>query len=396
MSAVELAKDLKVIVDEIKTDEYLSILLNHTISQLEHLSDFESLLCRTYENKKIAPLLKRIKNKIDSNDGNINLEKCFGDFVDLYSSCETLYHSFVSKTPLFKKLEQNLTDSFNEKIEEYDEAFNKKNTEFSNKLTSLQTALGQAQTNSSAIETIHKNATTLGNSITTMEAEYKTAKNNYTEQKTKYDELILSITKKEQEIEKLKSEIREIKTNNSNELEELREELETEKEKIKDILGLANMASMAKAFLDRKKELYKPIYWSAFWRNLGLILLFSGISALLYFEFSNTFDYIRFLSRLPLSLPLIWLVWTNAQRNNHLVRVQEEYAYKAAVATAFEGYQRKVDETEDRDLKKLLLELSIKNMGDDPVRLFDKNVKNSPFETVLEKLCPIKNKKEDA
>lgn len=342
MSAVELAKELKVIVDKNKTDEYLSTLLNHTISQLEYLSDSNSLLCRTYENKKITPLLKRIKNKIDSNDGDINLEKCFSDFVNLHFLCETLYHSFVTKTPLFKELEQNLTNSFNKKMEEYDNAFNKKDAEFSNKLTSIQTALGQAQTNSSAIETIRNNAVTSGNSISNVESEYKTAKNNYTEQKTKYDALISSITNKEQEIEKLKNEIKEIKINQSNELENLLAELEAEKEKIKDILGLANMASMAKAFLDRKKELNKPILDSARWRNWGLILLFIGISALLGFELYNTFDYIRFLSRLPLSLPLIWLVWTNTQRNNHLVRVQEEYAYKAQLLLHLKGISVKL------------------------------------------------------
>ena len=63
-----------------------------------------------------------------------------------------------------------------------------------------------------------------------------------------------------------------------------------------------------------------------------------------------------------------------------MVRVQEEYAYKASVAIAFEGYQRKVDEINDVDLKKLLLELSVTNMGNNPVNLFDKNTKNSPFE----------------
>lgn len=34
-------------------------------------------------------------------------------------------------------------------------------------------------------------------------------------------------------------------------------------------------------------------------------------------------------------------------------------------------------------------------MGDDPVRLFDKNVKNSPFETVFEKIFNTKSKKDD-
>ena len=117
------------------------------------------------------------------------------------------------------------------------------------------------------------------------------------------------------------------------------------------------------------------------WRNIGLLAMSIIILIILASEWEqNSFDYFRFFSRLPVVMPLLWLVWSNSQRNNHLVRVQEEYAYKAAVAIAFEGYQRKVDEINDVDLKKLLLELSVTNMGNNPVNLFDKNTKNSPFE----------------
>ncbi|THA19146.1 hypothetical protein D3M83_01435, partial [Rodentibacter pneumotropicus] len=83
---------------------------------------------------------------------------------------------------------------------------------------------------------------------------------------------------------------------------------------------------------------------------------------------------------LPMITPLVWLVWVNSQRNAHLVRIQEEYAHKASVALAFEGYQRKVEELDDPNIKKLLLELSVYNLGENPVNLFDKNVKSSPVE----------------
>ncbi|HDR1190445.1 TPA: hypothetical protein QB271_001185 [Pasteurella multocida] len=395
MDAVQLAKELKVIVVKNQTDEYLTKLFDNTISKLEDLSAINSSIIRTYEHKEITPILNSIKNGISSNEEEINLENHLSEFIELYSIVERLHAAFVENSPLVKELVGKLDNSFNEKIAEFDAAFNKKDTDFSSKLTSIQTALGNAQANASSIETMYRNASTSSSAIANMESEYNTEKTNYIEQKNMYDDLISSIKSKEKEIENLKTEIDEIKDKKSTELNNLQNELEAEKEKIKDILGLANMASMAKSFLDRKKELDAPIESSAEWRNWGLIILFAGISGLLYFEFYIGFDYVRFVSRLPLSLPLIWLIWTNTQRNNHLVRVQEEYAYKAAVATAFEGYQRKVDELEERDLKKLLLELSVRNMGDNPVRLFDKNVKNSPFEFLFEKLSPEKNKKED-
>lgn len=386
MHAIELAKEIKVAIENTELDDkYLITLFNHSIAQLEYLSKIDSLLCKIYEEKKIIPLLNKIRNKLD--DSNTSIEKIYNEFVELYSRCENLHATFVEKTPLFEDLEKEINDSLNNKIEEYDDKFNKQNAEFSKKLTDIQTSLGIAQTNSAAIETLYKNATASGNAITSIESEYNSAKNDYTNQKTKYDELILSIEKKENEIE-------EIKNKKSTELDSLQKELDNEKEKIKDILGSANMASMAKSFLERKNELKKPIQTSERWKNWGLILLFTGILGILIYELYIGFDYARFTYHLPVTLPLVWLVWTNTQRNNHLIRVQEEYAYKAAVAIAFEGYQRKVDESEDKDLKALLLELSVRNMGDNPVRLFDKNVKNSPFESIFEKIFPEKNKKE--
>lgn len=229
--------------------------------------------------------------------------------------------------------------------------------------------------------------------ISEIKSEFDTVKTNYSEQKIKYDELI-------KEIELQKDEIDKTKSDKESELNEVLKELNLEKEKIQDILGSANMASMAKSFLDRKKELDTPIKDSSNWRNGGLVGMAVMIILLILHEWyikGDGFNYISMLSRLPLISPLIWLVWVNSQRNAHLVRIQEEYAHKASIAMAFEGYQRKVDETNDLDIKKLLLELSVSNLGENPVNLFDKKVKASPIEDsilarILDKLLPKQEK----
>ncbi|MGH9385513.1 MAG: hypothetical protein ACRD2N_14625 [Vicinamibacterales bacterium] len=51
---------------------------------------------------------------------------------------------------------------------------------------------------------------------------------------------------------------------------------------------------------------------------------------------------LHFVSRLPLALPLVWLA-VYAGRNYMLaLRLQEEYAFKEALSTSFEGYKREM------------------------------------------------------
>ena len=256
----------------------------------------------------------------------------------------------------------------------FEESFSKKDKDFSDKLTSLQTLLGSSQANATQIEGIKNN-------VISLEARISSIQSEYTSYKDKYDELNSKIQDDYTGFRTLLIDLDLLKSAKEQDLEDLINKLDDEKEKIKDILGDANRASMAQSFLARKTELDTPIENSALSRNIGLVAMSIIIFIILLLEWNqNSFDYFRFFSRLPVVMPLLWLVWSNSQRNNHLVRVQEEYAYKAAVAIAFEGYQRKVDEINDVDLKKLLLELSVTNMGNNPVNLFDKNTKNSPFE----------------
>lgn len=59
MNAFELAQELKVIINQCQEDKMLSRLFNHSLSQLEYLSEVDSFLIREYEKNKILPLLKK-------------------------------------------------------------------------------------------------------------------------------------------------------------------------------------------------------------------------------------------------------------------------------------------------------------------------------------------------
>lgn len=383
---METLKLLNNLYELVKNDNESNLggVVSHSIKQIESLSDEKNELCKFYKEKKIIPKLKKILKSIEEDNG-VDIPKNYNDFIEVFSMIESLYFTCIPQMPLIESFEKKVNDN----ISKFEESFSKKDKDFLDKLTSLQKLLGESQANATQIEGIKNNVISLETRISSIKSEYEIYKNKYIEVEGKYEDFISGINDDKNRLDSLMIELERLKDNKKSKLDKLIEELDDEKEKIKDILGDANRASMAQSFLERKKELNIPIYNSAFWRNIGLLSMSILIFAILIVEWSQEqFDYFRFFSRLPVVMPLLWLVWSNSQRNNHLVRVQEEYAYKAAVAIAFEGYKRKVDEIDDVELKKLLLELSVTNMGNNPVNLFDKNTKNSPFEIdkIIEKI----------
>ena len=375
METLKLLNNLYELVSN-DTESNLGGLVRHSIKQIESLSDEKNELCKFYKEKKIIPKLKKILKSIEEDNG-VEISKNYNDFIEVFFMIESLYFTCIPQMPLIDSFEKKVND----KLLDFENSFSKKDKDFSDKLISLQTLLGNSQSSVAQIEGIKNNAISLEGKISSIQSEYEASKNKYIEDKNKYNNLVSSIDNSRIELENSITDLEKLKKDKKSELQTIIKELDGEKEKIKDILGDANRASMAQSFLARKTELDTPIKYSALWRNIGLVAMSIIIFIILLLERNqNSFDYFRFFSRLPVIMPLLWLVWSNSQRNNHLVRVQEEYAYKAAVAIAFEGYQRKVDEINDVDLKKLLLELSVTNMGNNPVNLFDKNTKNSPFE----------------
>jgi hypothetical protein len=62
----------------------------------------------------------------------------------------------------------------------------------------------------------------------------------------------------------------------------------------------------------------------------------------------------------------------SVKQYGYLSRIQEDYAYKFASAMAFEGYKKQAKEI-DEDLLKQLLAVSVENLSQNPIRLFNSN-----------------------
>lgn len=85
------------------------------------------------------------------------------------------------------------------------------------------------------------------------------------------------------------------------------------------------------------------------------------------------FDYHNLFRALPFAAPAIWLGWLSARQAGLLARIHQDYAYKAATAVAFEGYKKEAAAASDDALSRQLLETTIRNFGENPIRIYSKS-----------------------
>lgn len=169
--------------------------------------------------------------------------------------------------------------------------------------------------------------------------------------------------------------------NNLNKLiDSTKKQFEEQRNEIQRIIDDANRASMAGSFKTRKTEITSTLRWLD---SITYMVLLS-ICILLVFFFTVSysdkgFSITEFLSRIPITLPLIWLAWLTSRKSAYLSRIREDYAYKYSSAMAFEGYKKQVQEISP-DLLGKLLEIAVNNLGDNPTRLYNDKVKHTPFD----------------
>lgn len=81
-------------------------------------------------------------------------------------------------------------------------------------------------------------------------------------------------------------------------------------------------------------------------------------------------------SALSVSAP-VWLAWLITRQIGQRFRLAEDYAYKASVAKAYEGYRREAADI-DPDLTKRLFGLALDMVSEAPLRLVEKESPGSP------------------
>ncbi|MEO8331436.1 MAG: hypothetical protein ABI479_03320 [Gallionella sp.] len=180
--------------------------------------------------------------------------------------------------------------------------------------------------------------------------------------------------------------------------------------KIEGLLPNATSAGLASAFKNQKDRFKKPQrnWLITFVITIGLLLVaglaglpegFSGLwSSIPNAQPENWDAILRHLTiRLPFIAPLVWL-GIYAGRNYMLaLRVEEEYAFKEAVSTAFEGYKREMaDISASRDNESpplvILCENVLLALAQRPGRIYEgKHEDITPLSPVRATLRDVQN-----
>lgn len=166
------------------------------------------------------------------------------------------------------------------------------------------------------------------------------------------------------------------------------EALEKKKVVIEQTLAGASAVSLGLSFDTQGKEHTKSkSFWQwSFYGGLGVMV---GIQLLAFFyptyfpTLSSETWLVWLLSRIAIASPVIWFTWFAALQYSRAMRLAEDYAFKTAAAKSFYGYRQEVDA--DKELVKMLQEISIKNFGSNPLRLLGKDDHGSPTHELFEK-----------
>lgn len=156
--------------------------------------------------------------------------------------------------------------------------------------------------------------------------------------------------------------------------------------KIEGLLPNATSAGLASAFRNQKGRFLKPQrnWLITFVVAIGLLLL-AGVVGLPGLwpgtpvaGVQDSWDVIlrHLVTRLPLVAPLVWLAIYAGRHYTLALRVEEEYAFKEAVSTAFEGYKREmanISASGDGNLPPLvtLCENVLRAMAQRPGRIYE-------------------------
>lgn len=114
-------------------------------------------------------------------------------------------------------------------------------------------------------------------------------------------------------------------------------------EKLEGLLPHATSAGLASAFHNQKARFSEPRpRW--LWLFVGALLALSLASAIGAPTAGDGWDAIlrHLANRLPIVGPLVWLAIYAGHHFSMTLRMEEEYAFKEAVSTAFEGYKREM------------------------------------------------------
>ena len=205
-----------------------------------------------------------------------------------------------------------------------------------------------------------------------------------------------TISKIKESVDNEMSVINEHSTNSSN----MSSEIETIYTRSKEVIdncekaySAATTVGLAAAFSDRSENLKNSM---RFWISALVITLIIGCSVGFYnlhflLDKINTvnFGYRVLFSFFSIGGP-IWFAWICTKQIGHRFRLSEDYAFKASVASAYEGFRKETSRI-DPELEKKLIASALQRFDELPMRFVDSETHGSPWQELLAGLIKSKS-----
>jgi hypothetical protein len=170
---------------------------------------------------------------------------------------------------------------------------------------------------------------------------------------TEINEILIAATTDEEKLKEILDKLtksHEIASEFESRVQKSADDLESLRKRTENLLPGVTSASLASAFGKHKKRFTFPkISWI-----LVFLLCMVGLVLVAYPSFKIAISdnllketwadiFQRFILRLPILLPLIWLAIYSGRNYMLSIRLEEDYAYKEAISMAFEGYKREME-----------------------------------------------------
>lgn len=119
--------------------------------------------------------------------------------------------------------------------------------------------------------------------------------------------------------------------------------------RVEELLPGATSAGMASAYREMRERFDKPLRYAdiAFYVAIGgLFVVSSFLGADLISDAEPNWEGLinSMLLKLPLAAPLIWLGVHASKRRSQMLRLQQEYAHKEALASSYDSYRTQITE----------------------------------------------------
>lgn len=168
-------------------------------------------------------------------------------------------------------------------------------------------------------------------------------------------------------------------------LQDVSEEGTSIKSQIEEAYQMATTKGLAASFDARAKKLNSSVYiWVA---GLAIALLVAMLVGYIRLEamkdalaaepFSGTRVWVQtILTILSVAAP-VWFAWIATKQISQRFRLAEDYAFKASVAKAYEGYRREAVRI-DPEFEKVLFASALTRLDEAPLRLVELTTHGSP------------------